>query len=301
MVYRRGTCAHGISMCYRKGHLFYYCTIHGAWKVGTLVQPMVHGNYIPYRLYTIIVHGSEYHCPIYAPGEVDTLYNPWCMETMYLVHPCTIHVMEGWYPCTIHGAWNSRTLSTVVRSMPMEVEYPCTNPWCMETMYPITVVHPWCMSSRYIFKPIFHSFWQLTRSLTFYFKAFTVYSFGLPSTLHCDRTTMHNNSFTTILPFTRMQQRYNAYLSLHRTTLHQYITILTSWLLNRSLSWDAFCLLFLFIYMSHFLFYDLLFFIFFTPRKDNECLLDPRKDPNYGRTTTRTNRLRSFVPAIITR
>jgi len=64
-----------------------------------------------------------------------------------------------WVPCTIHAPWevgtlvqsmgmNPCTLSAVVQSMPMEVEYPCTihapwrvgplyNPWCMETMYPI--------------------------------------------------------------------------------------------------------------------------------------------------------------------
>src|SRR5882762_2571764 len=51
--------------------------------------------------------------------------------------------------------------------------------------------------------------------------------FGLPSTLHCDRTTMHNHTrLPTSLPFTRMQQCYNA---LHESPtglpLHQYITI----------------------------------------------------------------------------
>src|SRR5882762_8717028 len=51
--------------------------------------------------------------------------------------------------------------------------------------------------------------------------------FGLPSTLHCDRTTMHNHTrFPPSLPFTRMQQHYNApHTSSTGLPLHQYITI----------------------------------------------------------------------------
>src|SRR5882762_1989455 len=51
--------------------------------------------------------------------------------------------------------------------------------------------------------------------------------FGLPSTLHCNRTIMHNHTrLPTSLLFTRMQQCHNA---LHTSStgllLHQYITI----------------------------------------------------------------------------
>src|SRR5882757_2082509 len=51
--------------------------------------------------------------------------------------------------------------------------------------------------------------------------------FGLPSTLHCDRTTMHNHTrLPTSLLFTRMQQRYNSlYKSSTGLSPHQYITI----------------------------------------------------------------------------
>src|SRR5882762_3321950 len=92
----------------------YPCTIHAPWKVGTLVQSMVHGDHVPYLLlYNPCPMEAKYPCTIHAPWKVGTLvqsmvhgtrvpylllYNPWFMAQ----YPCT---MDCTRVPTSHGAW----------------------------------------------------------------------------------------------------------------------------------------------------------------------------------------------------
>jgi len=111
---------------------------------------------------------------IYAPGGryPCTIHGAW--KPCYLVHPCTIHVHEGWYPCTIHGAWKSRPYLLLYDPCPMEVEYLVQSMvhgnhvpiYCCTIMVHVIALY---------FQAKFHSF-ALTHTLvTFYFKALRVY------------------------------------------------------------------------------------------------------------------------------
>src|SRR5882762_6159581 len=95
------------------------------------------------------------------------------------------------------------------------------------------------LSSRYIFKPIFHSFW-LTHMLVNLplqgpLRVYLCLACPLPSIAigyHAQPP-----SFTPISPFTRMQQHYNAPPSPLQDYPPSISTSrsITSWLLNRSL------------------------------------------------------------------
>src|SRR5882762_11092540 len=78
---------------------------------------------------------------------------------------------------------------------------------------PNKLSHGCSVSLCYILKANFHLFW-LTHTLVYLptSRPFMCLPLtGLPSTLHCNRITMHNHThLPTSLPFTRMQQRYNA-------------------------------------------------------------------------------------------